>query len=176
MNIRLGTEQDIEALARLYDDVNDYLAETINYPGWKKGIYPIRQTAEDGINEKALFIVEIEDSIVGSMILRHKQEKAYYEVKWQQSLDDSEVFVLYTFVVHPDFLRKKVAKQMLDFATRYTVEHKAISLRLDVYEHNSPAISLYKNFGFRYIDTVSLGLEEYGLNWFKLYEKLCQVI
>ena len=153
MNIHLGTEQDIEALARLYDEVNDYLAETINYPGWKKGIYPIRQTAEDGI-----------------------KEKAYYEVKWQQSLDDSEVFVLYTFVVHPDFLRKKVAKQMLDFATRYTVEHKAISLRLDVYEHNSPAICLYKNFGFRYIDTVSLGLEEYGLNWFKLYEKLCQVI
>lgn len=26
--------------------------------------------------------------------------------------------------------------------------------------------------GFEYIDTVDLGLGNYGLNWFKLYEKV----
>ncbi|XAM46318.1 hypothetical protein TPDSL_28260 [Terrisporobacter petrolearius] len=45
-------------------------------------------------------------------------------------------------------------------------------LRLDVYEKNLPAIKLYEKFGFKYIDTVDLGLENYGLKWFRLYEKL----
>lgn len=46
------------------------------------------------------------------------------------------------------------------------------SIRLDVYEKNLPAISLYEKCGFDYIDTVDLGLGHYGLNWFKLYEKI----
>jgi RimJ/RimL family protein N-acetyltransferase len=43
---------------------------------------------------------------------------------------------------------------------------------LDVYEGNIPAISLYEKYGFKYIDTVDLGLGNYGLDWFRLYEKL----
>ena len=46
------------------------------------------------------------------------------------------------------------------------------SVRLDVYEKNLPAISLYEKCGFEYIDTVDLGLGHYGLEWFKLYEKI----
>lgn len=45
-------------------------------------------------------------------------------------------------------------------------------LRLDVYEKNLPPIKLYEKFGFKYIDTVVLGLENYRLKWFRLHEKL----
>jgi len=41
-----------------------------------------------------------------------------------------------------------------------------------VYENNFPAISLYEKCGFEYVDTVDLGFGNYGLDWFKLYEKL----
>jgi len=46
------------------------------------------------------------------------------------------------------------------------------SIRLDVYEKNIPAILLYEKCGFEYIDTVDLELGNYGLDWFKLYEKV----
>ncbi|BCJ94458.1 hypothetical protein acsn021_20270 [Anaerocolumna cellulosilytica] len=36
MVIEKGNESDIEELALLYDELNDYLAKGINYPGWKK--------------------------------------------------------------------------------------------------------------------------------------------
>ena len=48
------------------------------------------------------------------------------------------------------------------------------ALRLDVYEGNLPAIRLYESAGFRYAGTVSLGLEDIGLDWFRLYEKMLQ--
>ncbi len=49
---------------------------------------------------------------------------------------------------------------------------QAKSIRLDVYEGNIPAIRLYEKCGFEYVNTVDLGLGNYGLKWFKLYEKL----
>ena len=147
MDIRVGNEEDIDSLEELYNNINDYLESTINYPGWKKGIYPVRKDAEDGIREGNLFVAVENGDIIGSMILRHEPEPAYLNVSWQAELDYSNVLVIYTFVVNPKFLKRGVGK-------------------------NIPAISLYEKCHYKFIDTVSLGLEDIGLNWFKLYEKI----
>lgn len=172
MDIRLGREEDIDVLEQLYDDVNDYLAATTNYTGWRKGIYPAREDAEEGVKEGCLFVAVEKDEVVGSMILKHKQEAAYMAATWQEVLEDQEVLGIYTFVVNPKYLQCGIGKRMLEFASQYAREIQVRALRLDVYEKNIPAIKLYEKCGFKYIDTVSLGLEQYGLDWFKLYEKL----
>lgn len=172
VKIRLGTENDIDSLEQLYDNLNDYLEATINYPGWEKGVYPTRQDAIDGIKEGCLYVATINEEIIGTMILRHKPEPAYLAVTWQVSLDYNSVLVIYTFTVSPKVHQQGVGKKMLEFATQYGKDREIKALRLDVYEKNIPAIVLYEKCGFQYIDTVSLGLEDYGLDWFKLYEKL----
>ena len=35
MEIRKGSWQDIDAIAALYEDLNNYLEGHTNYPGWK---------------------------------------------------------------------------------------------------------------------------------------------
>ena len=55
MVIEKGVHADIDELARLYDDLNDFLDSDINHPGWIKGVYPVRQIAETGINEQNLY-------------------------------------------------------------------------------------------------------------------------
>jgi ribosomal protein S18 acetylase RimI-like enzyme len=165
-------EKDVDVLAQLYDDINDYLAATLNYPGWIKGVYPTRKDAVDGINEGCLFIISENDEIIGSMILRHKPEPAYMKASWQAVLDYEKVLVIYTFVVKPQKLKQGIGRRMLEFAEQYGKETMMKALRLDVYENNIPAIRLYEKCGYQFIDTVSLGLEEYGLDWFRLYEKL----
>ncbi len=142
VKIRLGTEKDIDLLGQLYDSLNDYLASTTNYPGWKKGVYPIRQDAVDGIKEQCLFVATVNNEIIGSMILRHKSEAAYSLATWQEILDDSDVLVIYTFVVDPKHLKHGIGRKMLQFASHYATDTKTKSLRLDVYEKNIPAISM----------------------------------
>ena len=173
IEIRHAREVDLDELERLYDNLNDYLAGHINYPGWKKGIYPIREDAEAGIKEQSLFVAVEKESqrIAGSLILRHKQEDAYKSVEWQSALEDSEVFVIYTFVIAPEYQHCGIGQMLLEFADEYARKNNAKALRLDVYEKNVPAIRLYKKCGFKYIGTVSLGLEKFGLDWFDLYEK-----
>lgn len=170
--IEPGKASDIDELEKLYDDLNDYLSAGINYPGWLKGVYPVRKNAIDGIEHGNLYAAKHNGKIAGSLILSHKPEPAYYKAKWQFESDYSDVFVVYTFVVHPDFLKCGVGKALMDFASDYAIRSHVKSIRLDVYEKNMPAIRLYEKCGFKYIDTVDLGLGNYGLDWFRLYEKI----
>lgn len=95
MVIEKGVHADIDELARLYDDLNDFLDSDINHPGWIKGVYPVRQIAETGINEQNLYVVRLEGRIIGSIILNHHSEPAYKKALWgdriglQQNIRDS---------------------------------------------------------------------------------------
>lgn len=170
--IEVGKENDIDELEKLYNELNDYLEEGINYPGWRKGIYPTRQNAIDGVKNRNLYVAKYNGKTIGSIILNHEPERAYCNVKWGAESNYSEVFVIHTFVVHPKFMKCGVGKALLDFADEHSLNSKVKAIRLDVYEGNLPAIKLYEKCGYKYIDTVDLGLGIYGLDWFKLYEKL----
>ncbi|GGK01909.1 GNAT family N-acetyltransferase [Parabacteroides faecis] len=170
--IESGTPADIDELEKLYDDLNDYLAATTNYPGWIKGIYPVRECAVDGIQNNTLYVVRYDEKIVGSIILDHQPEEAYNNARWKVNTDYSHIFVIRTFVVHPSFLKMGIGRALMDYSFELAQQSGVKSIRLDVYEKNLPAISLYEKCGFEYIDTVGLGLGNYGLDWFKLYEKV----
>lgn len=170
--IEQGKTNDIDELEQLYNDLNDHLAKGVNYPGWLKDVYPIRQNAIDGITNSNLYVARHNKKIVGSIILSHEPESAYYNAKWAFESDYLDVFVVHTFVVHPDFLKCGVGKTLLDFSIEHSAKSQVKSIRLDVYEKNTPAIKLYEKCGFKYVDKVDLGLGKHGLDWFNLYEKL----
>lgn len=172
MEIRKGTLEDIDEVATLYDELNDYLNSHINYPGWKKGIYPIRENAVQGIIENNLFVAVEKGRIVGTVILRHQPEEGYSLANWHSNLEYNDIFVVYTFAVHPCFMRQGIGKKIMKFILDYAVHMNMKAIRLDVYEKNIPAIRLYESLGFQYIDTVDLGYGMYGLNWYKLYQYL----
>lgn len=167
-----GTPDDIEDVSTLYDELNDYLASTTNYPGWRKGIYPTRQDAIDGVRDNTLFIAKADNSTVGSVILNHKPEKGYDSADWLITAAYDDIIIIHTLAVSPQYLHKGIGQALLDFTLSYAKENGMRSIRLDVYEHNTPAIKLYARNGFEYISTVDLGLGQYGLNRFLLYERL----
>ena len=68
MEIRIehGTDEDLDVIEQLYNDLLDVLETGMNYPGWKRGIYPTRKDALTGIVENSLFVARSGDSIVGA--------------------------------------------------------------------------------------------------------------
>ena len=170
--VEKGTESDIDQLTLLYDDLNDFLAGGINYPGWKIGVYPIREDAVRGVANGTLYAAKSSGKIVGSIILSHEPDPAYSKARWRIDADYSRIFVVHTFAVHPAYLKNGIGMGLMNFSTQYCINENAKSIRLDVYENNTPAIRLYEKCGFHYVDTVDLGLGDYGLDRFKLYEKL----
>ena len=114
----------------------------------------------------------VNEALVAVEERKQQMEEAYENIRWKVEADYSRIFVVRTFVVHPSFLQMGVGRALMDFSLELAVNSGMKSIRLDVYEKNFPAISLYEKCGFEYIDTVDLGLGHYGLDWFKLYEKV----
>lgn len=172
MIIEQGTPADIDELEQLYNDLNDHLEQTVNYSGWKKGVYPLRQHAEAGIAAGTLYVARDSGKIAGSFILNHIPEPAYSQAVWRIEADYSDIVVVHTFAVHPAWMNRGIGRGLMDFADTHSRRTQTRAIRLDVYEGNLPAIRLYEKCGFHYIGTVDLGLGQYGLYDFRLYEKL----
>ena len=169
-NIEVGRMSDVDVLEKLYNELNDYLEKGVNYSGWRKDVYPTRETAESGIEEGNLFVLKSEGNIIGSIIVNHKQEEAYNQATWGFEADDSQILVIHTLAVHPVFMNMGIAERLMTFAKDYAIQKTMKSIRLDVAIQNTPAIALYEKCGYSYVGTVDLGLPYDNLKWFNLYE------
>lgn len=172
MTMQLASMEDLQELEQLYEALHHRLEQGTNYPGWRRGVYPVKETALKGIEAQTLYVAKQEGCIAGSVILNHEPELAYAGPPWQIETDNREIFVVHTLVVHPRFSKLGIGGQLMEFARQEGIRQGMRAIRLDVYEHNLPAIQLYERSGYRYIDTVDLGLGQYGLDWFRLYELL----
>ena len=172
LHIEKARPSDIDAVAALYDDLNDYLAANVNYPGWMKGVYPTRNDAEHFFETDTLYVAWVGGALAGSFALTFEPEQNPVNGHWLIEAGEDEAFVIHVFAIHPNFHRHGVGSAMLAFATDLGRRIGLKSIRLDVFEHNLPAIKAYEKDGFQYIDTIDLGLGNRGLHWFRLYEKV----
>ena len=168
--VEVATFDDLDELEKLYDDLNDYLDSGINYSGWKKDVYPVRETASDAIEIESLFVIKRNKEIAGTLILNHKQDQAYEGAKWSSNLSDREVMVVHTLAISPKYMKQGIALKLMKFVKDYSEKLGMKSIRLDVSVENTPAIELYEKLGYVYIDTVDLGLKDLNRIWFRLYE------
>ena len=81
MNIELARATDVNEIEALYGAVVDDLLANVNYPGWKKGIYPTRDEAIFGIEKKELYVMRQNDQIVGSIVINHRHLNGRHQIK-----------------------------------------------------------------------------------------------
>lgn len=113
--VRIATANDIDAIENLYNELNYYLETHENYPCWKKGVYPIREDAEEALVKEDLYVAIINGNIAGTVVYSNEQEGAYREVEWQIEFD-VPVITICKLAVHPKYFGCGVGKALLDYA------------------------------------------------------------
>lgn len=172
MEIRLGTNNDLNEIVALYQVVVDDLEKNINYPGWKKGIYPTDNEAIRGIENEELYVVCHEDKIIGSMVVNHVQEKNYQQASWSINANADEVYVIHTLAINPEYKGLKIAQKLLEFTDELAKNNGVKTIRLDVRKGNIPAVKLYLRCGYTYVGAINLDFRGADLGLFELYEKI----
>ena len=99
-----------------------------------KKIPPLNRSVDDILNsENYFFAYFLKDDFLGII-----------------ELDDSKNVHIQSLVVNPDFFRKGIASQLIDFVLiRYNKRTFTVETALG----NYPAVKLYKSYGFRELDT-----------------------
>ena len=80
--------------------------------------------------------------------------------------------MVYRLAVSPHHLGGGVGLALLGHAEVVARAEGDLAIRLDTAADNEPACRLYSKAGFSFVGTVSLGCEDFGLPWFRLFEKL----
>ena len=170
--VRLASPEEVDAVARLYDDVTDHLGATNNYPRWKKGVYPTRDDASRAYEADELYVALRDGRLVGTMTLSHEPPEGFSQVTWSTPNDYSRTLLVYRLAVSPHHLGGGVGLALLGHAEVVARAEGDLAIRLDTAADNEPACRLYSKAGFSFVGTVSLGCEDFGLPWFRLFEKL----
>ncbi|MBQ7381023.1 MAG: GNAT family N-acetyltransferase [Clostridia bacterium] len=163
---RKATLSDLDAISRIYDAIHDCEEAGAAHTGWKRGIYPVRSTAEAAIAADDLFVLEQDGEIVASARINKIQVAEYQTVTWSHEARDEEVMVLHTLAVAPWVERRGYGTSFVKFYEEYAKENGCPYLRMDTNEKNARARALYKKLGYAekgIVPCVFNGIEDVNL-------------
>lgn len=170
LSLRRAEPSDIAAAQAAYRQIVDYLAETVNYPGWYHDSHPTPLHVESWVERGDLYLAVDEETVAGAVVLDHRAPDAYDDAAWAVDARGEEVLVVHALGVRPDFLRRGVARFLVDSLLDVARAKGCRAVRLDTYVENSPARELYTRHGFTNLGLHTVHYEGTDLDQFHLFE------
>lgn len=143
------TIEDVESVSKIYDLIHQQEEAGIVSIGWRREIYPIRETALHAFESGTLFVMCINGIVVASAIINQCQLDCYSYVEWQYVADEKKVGVLHTLVVHPDFSGHGLGKDFIAFFESFCRDMGYDVVRLDTQVKNTRPYNLYPKLDYR---------------------------
>ncbi len=171
MHIRKVLPEEFELLWAFYSDVSRIMAGSEFDPGWDMIYYPDEKYLTESISDGQVIAMFDGGKIISSMVINHELEGDFDDRIWNVEAKWDEVLVIHTFGVHPDYHRKGISKEMMNYIISYAEENNYKAIRLDVIPGNTPAERLYKSFGFYYVGTFTETWDDGSTEVFNVYEK-----
>ena len=101
VTFRKAAASDIDAVTAIYDAIIAEEEAGRAATGWKRGIYPVRATAEAALTRGDLFVAEADGRVAAAAVLNQIQVDVYAGAPWKFEAPDEEIFVMHTLVVDP---------------------------------------------------------------------------
>lgn len=172
MNIRIATAADLDGIEALYSAVLDDQEQNTNFTNWQRGSYPTRQTAEGALAAGTLYVQEDGGQLVGCAIFNHEQLPEYSAIDWAFPGEGAQVLVIHTLCIDPAASGRGYARAMVAYAETLGRSLGCTTLRLDTYEGNIPARSMYTKLGYRCAGATEFFFQGYIRETLVLFEKV----
>ncbi len=169
-SIRAADSSEYDRVRLFYYSLIDEMADLPYGAGWIKDVYPSNEMIRSCIDAGEYFIAEDSGSVCAAMVVNHSFNESYRDFDWPTKAEDDEVTVIHALGVHPGYMGKGIAKQMVRFAIKKAKEEEQKVIRLDVLKGNLPAEKLYAGLGFKYLHTLKMYYADTGWTDYELYE------
>ena len=151
MNTRFrpADERDLDAVCAIYDAVHTEEEAGRAVIGWRRGVYPTRDTAAQALPRGELYVLEADGRVAAAGIINRRQMDAYALGDWKIPAAPEQVLVLHTLVVDPARAGHGLGPC---FAEQYEALARRLgcrALRIDTNARNERARRLYKRLGYR---------------------------
>ena len=99
--IRKAEWKDLDAVEQSYVELLLHEKEHGAYTVWELGVYPTRATAEQALDSGALYVLEQDGALYGSIIIDQVQPGEYGQIEWPSRAEPEEVLVVHLLCVRP---------------------------------------------------------------------------
>ena len=150
--IRLATEQDLPLVGSIYEEI---LAEEEKRPAsftnWQRGKYPTVEHARAALEAGTLYVAEEDGEVYGCVNLNGEQLAEYAALNWSVPADPEDVMVIHTLCISPRWAGRGKAREFVAFCEEEARRKGKKVMRLDTYEGNLPANTMYPKLGYTFV-------------------------
>ena len=114
--------------------------------------YPNQEAFEKDIERNELFVLEIEEEIIGTVVVSTYMDDEYKEIKWL-TVNGKNIYI-HRLSVHPENQGKGYAQDLMDFAEDYARKLNFLSVRLDTFSQNKRNQKFYETRGYQKLSDI----------------------
>lgn len=148
--IRKATEEDIDLIL--------YITKQCAFNMMDRGIYqwnetyPNRWAFENDIKCDELYVLELNNAIVGCIMVSTLKDEEYVPIKWLTT-NDSAVYI-HRLAIQPKYQGKGYAQRLMDFAENLAIKNNFNSVRLDTFSQNKRNQTFYELRGYQRLGNI----------------------
>lgn len=114
--------------------------------------YPSKEAFVKDIEREELFVIEENDTILGTVVISTLMDEEYKPIKWLTPNGNNTY--IHRLSVHPDHQGKGLAQKMMDYAESFSKENGFLSVRLDTFSKNKRNQRFYEQRGYQKLGDV----------------------
>ena len=115
--------------------------------------YPSAGAFEKDIEREELYVLEMDENIIATIVISTLMDDEYVPVRWLTS--NSNNYYIHRLGVHPNHQRKGYAQKLMDFAESKAKENGITSIRLDTFSQNSRNQKFYEKRGYTRLEDIA---------------------
>ena len=154
LRFRKADKDDLEAINRIYERTHDAEEAGLTTTGWVRGIYPVREVAEDSVGRGDMYVAELDGRVVATGIINKTQVNVYLECDWEYKAPEDRICVLHTLAVDPDVRGMGIGPAFVRFYEKTGKDWGCEVLRIDTNARNKRARKMYSSLGYIETDIV----------------------
>ncbi|MBT8246143.1 MAG: GNAT family N-acetyltransferase [Winogradskyella sp.] len=109
--------------------------------------YPNKKAFIEDITRDELYILEIDDKIVGTLVISNYMDEEYIPVQWLTKNKNN--LYIHRLAILPEYQSKGYAQQFMSFAEKFAIENDYTSIRLDTFSKNKRNQKFYDLRGYK---------------------------
>lgn len=148
--IRKATLIDIDDIVEITKACARFMI-TKNIFQWNEH-YPNRTAFETDIKRHELYVLDLENTIIGCIVISTLMDDEYIPIQWLTS-NKNNIYI-HRLAIHPEHQGKGYAQDLMNFAEAYAQENNFTSVRLDTFSQNSRNQKFYELRGYQKLSSI----------------------
>lgn len=163
MTVRMGESSDFDRLTEFYDEVVKSNSGTPFDVHWNRKIHPSDREIAEALRDGSMYMGLLDDEVVAASIVNDVFATGYDTVPWVFGAEPGKILCIHLFATKPALQRQGLGRRFLQAIIDDTRKRGFQVLRLDAFQHNTPACALYEKMGFQYRGVADLVYEDEDL-------------